>query len=269
MSKVKVGDFELNYHIDDFTDPWRPAETILLHHAAVGNINRWYAWIPTLARHYQVVRMDARGHGDSTKPPPNYQWDIKILARDISSLLDTLGLSRVHLVGASGGGIVSLQFAHDYPQRVRSLSLVASTPKLAHTDMNLASWGSLLDEKGVKGWLLSDAETRFASETPPELREWFAQEGARTPLHVAKEFTAYMATVDLTDLLRKIKVPTLILAARNDPITPMEVQEMMLDRIPQADLKVFDGVGHNMKVEIPDSLATAVLAFVRRVDSAG
>ena len=111
MPKIKVDDFELHYHIDDFTDPWRPAETILLHHAAAGNINRWYAWVPTLARHYRVLRMDARGHGDSTKPPANYQWDIKVLARDISRLLDTLGLSRVHLVGASGGGIVSLQFA--------------------------------------------------------------------------------------------------------------------------------------------------------------
>ncbi len=62
MSKVKVGDFELNYQIDNFTDPWRPAETILLHHAAVGNINRWYAWIPTLARHYQnsLVEQSAR-----------------------------------------------------------------------------------------------------------------------------------------------------------------------------------------------------------------
>ena len=134
-----MSNFELNYRIDDFTDPWGPAETIFLHHAAAGNINRWYAWVPTLARYYKVVRMDARGHGDSTKPPPDYQWDIKVLAGDIVNLLDALGLSRVHLVGASGGGIVCLQCAHDYPQRLKSLTLVASTPKLSSTRINLAS----------------------------------------------------------------------------------------------------------------------------------
>ena len=78
-----------------------------------------------------------------------------------------------------------------------------------------------------------------------------------------------MATVNLTGLLHEIKVPTLILAARNDPITPIEVQKIMLNRIPQAELKIFDGVGHNMKVEIPDSLAAEVLAFVQRVDATG
>ena len=62
---------------------------------------------------------------------------------------------------------------------------------------------------------------------------------------------------------------TLILAARHDPITPMEIQEIMLNRIPHAELKVFDGVGHNMKVEIPDLLAAAVLSFVQKLDTSG
>jgi pimeloyl-ACP methyl ester carboxylesterase len=269
MPKIKVDDFESNYQVDDFSDPWRHTETILLHHAAAGNIKRWYAWVPALAQHYRVIRMDARGHGDSTKPPPDYRWDIKVLARDISRLIEILGLTPVHLVGASGGGIVCLQFAHDYPQCVRSLSLVASTPKLARTGTDLASWRGLIDEKGVKGWLLSNTAARFAPGTPRELTEWFAQEGARTPLHIAKEFTAYMATVDLTDTLGEIKVPTLILAARSDTITPMEVQHLMVERIPKAKLKVFDGVGHNMKVEIPDALAAEVLTFVQQVDGGG
>ena len=129
--------------------------------------------------------------------------------------------------------------------------------------------GSLLDEKGVKRRLLANAEACFATEIPLELREWFAGEEARTPLRVAREFIAYMVTMDLGDLLDKINVSTLILASHNDPIIHLEVQEMMADRIPQAEMKVFGGVGYNVKVEIPDLLAAAVVTFVQQVDSAG
>jgi pimeloyl-ACP methyl ester carboxylesterase len=65
------------YTIDDFTDPWRQAPTLLLLHAAMGSAKRWYAAVPALCRQYRVVRMDLRGHGDSQVPPeqpPAAMW---------------------------------------------------------------------------------------------------------------------------------------------------------------------------------------------------
>ena len=59
----------LAYYIDDFTDPWKPAPTLLLLHAAMGSAKRYFAWVPSLVRHYRVVRMDLRGHGSSQVPP--------------------------------------------------------------------------------------------------------------------------------------------------------------------------------------------------------
>jgi 3-oxoadipate enol-lactonase len=53
----------LAYDYDDFTDPWRPAPTVLLLHAAMGSARRYFAWVPHLARDYRVVRLDLRGHG--------------------------------------------------------------------------------------------------------------------------------------------------------------------------------------------------------------
>ena len=54
----------LAYTIDDFTDPWLKSPTLLLLHAAMGHSRRYYAWVPRLCRHYRVVRMDLRGHGE-------------------------------------------------------------------------------------------------------------------------------------------------------------------------------------------------------------
>ena len=58
----------LSYVIDDFTDPWKPKETLFLLHAVLGSSRRFYRWIPALARHIRVVQLDMRGHGQSEVP---------------------------------------------------------------------------------------------------------------------------------------------------------------------------------------------------------
>ena len=92
--------------------------------------------------------------------------------------------------------------------------------------------------------------------------EWYADEGARTPAPAVLALQGCLLAEDLTALLPDIDVPTLILAASQDDITPLEVQRLMAGRIPRATLEVFDGVGHNMKVEIPDALAARTLEFI-------
>jgi len=60
---------ELRYEVDDYTDPWRNADTLLLVHAAMGSSRRFRAWVPHLARDFRVVRLDQRGHGESGRRP--------------------------------------------------------------------------------------------------------------------------------------------------------------------------------------------------------
>jgi 3-oxoadipate enol-lactonase len=59
-------DFDMHYEVDDFTDPWRKPETILMLHGNAESGLAWWAWVPHLARHYRVVRPDMRGFGQST-----------------------------------------------------------------------------------------------------------------------------------------------------------------------------------------------------------
>ncbi|MGZ8228324.1 MAG: alpha/beta fold hydrolase, partial [Burkholderiales bacterium] len=62
MPRLRIGgDFEMHYEIDDFTDPWREPETILMLHGNAESGAMWFGWVPTLARHYRVVRPDMRG----------------------------------------------------------------------------------------------------------------------------------------------------------------------------------------------------------------
>ena len=268
MPYLQLNGTQFHYHLDDFTKPWQAKSVVLLHHAAAGNLHRWRAWVPTLALHHRVLRFDMRGHA-GTQPPPPEAFSLPGLATDIAAVLDDLAIDKVHLVGASAGGIVSLRFAHDFPQRLHSLSLVASTPKLAQMGAGIDAgvWRRTLAEEGTEAWLLSDAQKRFGPQSEPGLIEWYAAEGGKTQAEVVLALQACLLQEDLTPLLPHISAPALILAAAQDEITPPEVQRLMAQQMPNARLRTFENVGHNMKVEIPDLLAGSVRDFIGEIES--
>lgn len=263
MPTLEVDGSQFHYHLDDFSDPWESSAPVLLHHAAGGNLHRWRPWVPTLARRRPVLRFDMRGHAE-TPPPPGMRYVLPELAADIAKVMDGLGMEKAHLVGASAGGIVSLRFAHDFPDRLHSLTLVASTPRLARmgANMDASGWRRILEEEGTRAWLLADTDKRFGADTPREVIEWYADEGAKTTAENVMALQGCLLAEDLSPLLPEIRVPTLILAASYDDITPMEIQELMAHEMPNARLEVYEGVGHNMKVDIPDTLAERTLAFI-------
>jgi 3-oxoadipate enol-lactonase len=269
MPAITIDGAAIFYQIDDFTDPWRPAETVLLHHAAAGNVERWRAWVPALARHFRVVRMDARGHGRSSIPPPGFRWSLERLARDVRDLLAALAIGPVHYVGASAGGIIGLQFAHDFPELTRSLTLVASTPRMAQTHVDYGEWLERIGRLGVRGFFHSDARTRFGPGAEHGLIDWFAEEAAKTPESVVTSFVPYMAGTDLTELLPTITGPALILAAEHDDISPIAAQHMFRDHLPNARLVIYPVRGHNIAEEFPDRCAADTLAFLREISHAG
>ena len=124
----RPGNPTLHYTVDDYTDPWKNAPFVVLQHGNGRSSRFWYSWVPYLARHYRVVRPDARGLGSSSA-----QFDlerevtVEALVGDLIAVLDALGADSVHFCGESMGGILGLALAALHPERVRTLTLV-STP---------------------------------------------------------------------------------------------------------------------------------------------
>src|SRR5512135_2838418 len=140
----------LAYYVDDFTDPWKKAPTLLLLHAAMGSARRYFAWVPYLARDWHVVRLDLRGHGKSQVPPAEQPLTLDRLVGDVVELLDHLGVERAHIVGNSAGGYLGQQLAMNAPERVRSLALYGSTPGLKNSQA--PSWVPQIAAKGLRGF---------------------------------------------------------------------------------------------------------------------
>ena len=87
MPKIRIDEtLEAGYDIYDFTDPWKEPETIVLQTGCLKPRQLFYAWIPTLARHFQVIRLHVRGHYDSTPAPQGYRWTMDGLVSESSQL---------------------------------------------------------------------------------------------------------------------------------------------------------------------------------------
>ncbi|MBI2908237.1 MAG: alpha/beta hydrolase [Chloroflexi bacterium] len=256
--------FDMYYESDDFTDPWKSPETIVLHHGNAKNGRQWHAWVPLLARRFRVVRLDARGFGRSTVPPPGYPWSLSNFAKDIDLLLDYLGLDRVHLVGETVGGTIAMRFAYEYPERLRSLTLCSS--RFRFTEPFHSEFARKVEKEGVLGWARSTMARRLdPSEVDPNLVNWYTAEMGKSSKHVVLEALVALTGHDFSDMLRQISAPTLILSAENRSDYSADYMREMHELIPNSELVVFPGAAGYIQVSQPEKCVQALLAFLEKL----
>ena len=252
----------LRYVIDDYTDPWRESETLVMLHAAMGSSRRFYAWVPHLARDFRVVRLDLRGHGESEVPGAD-QLSFERLGLDVVELLDHLGVAKVHLAGSSAGAFISQSVAARYPQRISTLACFAATPGMKRGTQDYSGWVSRIGAKGVAAFLRETIADRIdASKVEPGFIDWFIAESARAPVPVLARFVPLMAGIDLTPELPRIQCPTLAVVPGGDPIHTVDEYRALERMIPDCEFVVYEGMPHNITDAVPDRCAQELRRFL-------
>ena len=272
MPKVRIdGTLEMHYEDDNITDPWKTAETVLFQHCNGGSSTMYYPWVPVVARHYRLIRVDRRGQGGSTVPAPGYPWSLKGWSSEMGTLMNVLGLQKVHLIGEATGSYACLQFAYEHPERVTTLTLINCVPnepdsKLAERPA-ISEWGGLLEQGGVEGWVRQSMDSRFdSSQVDPEYIEWHAQEKIRQPHHVTVEVMKSMGTgilADVSDMLRQVKVPTLVMSGETGVIHNPETAQRIREMVPNCKLGIIPGVFGYIAHAAPEKCAEAWLDFAQ------
>lgn len=255
------------YDIDDFTDPWKEPEMVLLYHGLGRTVDVWYGWVPILARHYRVLRTDYRGHGRSAPPRPGYPWSLETLAREAKLLLDRLAVRRIHWVGESLGGNVGIRFAMDYPERLASLTL-CSTPYRypKNVQEKVRQWPEKLQQMSVKEWYLQDTAMRFdPAKDDQQMIQWFVDLVGRTDSDVIRAISRFLPNVDVSAICPHVKVPTLILHPGQSPIAPVEEAQEMQRAIPDARLVVYEDASHHIFLTRSETCAQETLHFLQRL----
>ena len=252
---------ELAYYIDDYTDPWKSPQPLLLLHAAMGHAARFYAWVPKLARHYRVMRLDLRGHGASQVPAETPALSMDRLVADVAELLDHLGCPSVHIVGNSAGGYVAQNLAMTSPERVRSLALFGSTPGLKHSQA--ATWLPRVAKDGLRRFLADTISDRFPAGAPEGLVTWFLDEAAKNDAAYIGRFIGLMTTLDWSAELGRIKCPTLIVMPGGETVGSLRNYDVMLEKIEHVQGITYEGLPHNICDSVPDRCVEDVMAFLR------
>ncbi len=251
----------LAYYIDDFTNPWRPAPTVLMLHAAMGSARRYFGWVPHLSRHYRVVRLDLRGHGNSQVPSASAELTLDRLVGDVVELLDHLGLAAAHIVGNSAGGYLGQQLAMRHAGRVRSLCLFGSTPGLKNSQA--PSWIPHIAAKGLRGFLAETIRDRLPADAEPGHIEWFLDEAAKNDPGFIAKFVLLMASHDWSDEVTRIACPTLVVIPGGETVGSVANYEPFR-KLPDVEFRTYDGMPHNICDAVPDRCAADVQDFLRR-----
>lgn len=254
----------LAYDLDDFTTPWTREETMLLIHPAMSSSRRLYSFVPHLCRDFRVVRQDMRGHGASEIPPANSPVTIERLGKDAIELLDHVGASEpIHLVGVSAGGFVSQYVAATFPDRIKSLSLIATVPDPRSIDTS--SWIPRIKEIGLKQFFSETIGMRFdIPRVDPKLVAWFLDEIGKNDDDFICRYIAMALKLDLTALLSQIVCPTLIVAAGNQTILSNSSAETMRAKIRDSEVIIYPGFNHNISDSAGDRCALDVRGFIQR-----
>jgi 3-oxoadipate enol-lactonase len=241
----------------------RPA---ILFSNSLGTTHRmWDAVVEELAPDFRCIRYDTRGHGTSRRKG-RAAFEIADLAEDAIAILDNLGLERVHFAGLSLGGMTGQALAARHPQRLASLTLMATT---AHMPLAQA-WldrAALVRREGTGAILAATLQRWFTPgylEANPPAIGVISRDFATNDAEGYAACCEAIARMDLRALLPDISVQTLVVAGQQDPATPVSMSEFLCDQIPNARLVVLDPAAHLLAVEQPAASARLIADQIAR-----
>jgi DNA-binding SARP family transcriptional activator/pimeloyl-ACP methyl ester carboxylesterase len=228
----------------------------------------WVAWGERMTSFARLIRFDKRGTGLSDRPPGVQPLEERM--QDAEVVLDAVGAERVHVLGWSEGGPLGILLAAMHPERVESLVLYGTQACFrrapdypwGETPQDIEAFAAAIE----RDWGTLDSSARFAPGGDSAFaRRWAAyQKAAASPSAAAALLSANYA-IDIRRLLPEIRVPTLVLNRRDDPIAPAEAGRYMAERIPGARFVALEGDDHLMWVGDVDRLCSEIEEFVTRL----
>jgi 3-oxoadipate enol-lactonase len=249
-------------------------EPVVLIHAGVANLRMWDDQVRALRDALRMIRFDTRGFGRTETEAVEFSN-----RADVGAVLDQFGEQSAHVVGLSRGGAIALDFALEFPERVRSLVVAAGGIGGYQSPAEAAA--SVWDESerllAAKDWDgLADLETRYWADGPgqPEDRVNLAVRAAvhdwvLTNYRAEKEEgTPIPLTPPAIERLHALRAPLLVIAGGLDDPGTTESCRHLARLVPGARLEVFEDSAHMLNLEQPDRFNRVVRTFLQSVPAA-
>jgi pimeloyl-ACP methyl ester carboxylesterase len=240
---------------------------VILLHAGVADHRMWEPQVAAFARHFDVIRPDMRGFGESELPPT--RWSP---VEDLLGLMDELRLKPAHLVGCSMGSQVAIDFALQHSERISKLVLVGPAvggaefgPKYPELwrEMSEAEKTHDVDamiRADMRLWL--DGPRRASGYVREPLRTLFFDMGKASFANDFESAPIENLEPPAAGRLHEISAPTLVIVGDEDAPPIFDAVEMLMEKVPHARKVVIHDAAHLPNLEHPQAFNSAVLSFL-------
>ncbi|MEC4049065.1 alpha/beta hydrolase [Flavobacterium sp. SUN046] len=246
-------------------------EWVTFVHGAGGSSSIWFKQIREFQKHFNVLLLDLRGHGNSNQQIKNafkQKYTFSSIANDVLEVLDYLKIKNSHFVGISLGSIVIRQLAEMHPQRVKSMILGGAILKMNFRSQILMRLGNLF--KYVLPYLVLYKFFAFVimpKKNHKQSRLLFINEAKKL---YQKEFIKWFKlTAEINPLLRwfrqmELNIPTLYVMGREDYMFLPSVRKVVEQHYKSSQLYVIENCGHVVNVEQPNIFNEVVISFISK-----
>ena len=258
--KILANDIQINYEMTGREG----APVVMLSHSLASSMVMWRPQLESLEAHFQVLRYDMRGHGDSDAPDGAYT--LELLVEDAVALLNALTIDRVHFVGLSIGGMIGQGLGLNHRDRLLSLTLCdtsAIMPEEAQPillDRIAAARENGMSEQ-VEGTLERWFTPPYLQKNPPEV-EMIRQQITATPLAGYIGCSEALRGLNYLERLSAIDIPTLIVVGEEDPGTPVSASEAIHERIAGSQLIILPAARHLSNIEQAEAFNRSMMSFL-------
>ena len=240
-------------------------ETIVLSHGLLWSGKMFYKQTAYFKKKYRLITYDHRGQGKSEVTEGRYDMDQ--LYEDAVALLDHLKLKNVHFGGLSMGGFVAMRLAARRPDLVKSLILMETTSEIEPNKFKYTILNNIVKFFGLKVVVRPVMKIMFGAKflndpkRKEERKEW-ENELLKNNKTIIYAVSAVVDRKAISNELKNISCPTLILVGTQDTATPPEKAEFIHSKIKKSTLTYIDGGGHTSSIEEPQKYNMEIEHFL-------
>ena len=257
--------YEVHGEIGNDARPW-----LVFSHSLACHTGMWWPQLAEFARDYRVLAFDTRGHGRSDASEGDYSMDM--LADDAHSLMRALGIRSVHFAGLSMGGMIGQALTLKRPHLIDSLTIADSTSRWPADAIDLFAQRAATAMRSGMAPLVDATLARWFT---PEFRKSDVDAVARvgdmilrTPVAGYVGCSAAIPRINMTERLREITCPILVMVGDRDPGTPVAMSQAIHDNAPGSELVIIEHAAHLSNVEQPVAFNQALRRFLDQATAA-
>jgi pimeloyl-ACP methyl ester carboxylesterase len=250
-------------------------EWVTFVHGAGGSSTIWYKQIKSFTKKYNVLLIDLRGHGRSSKiglKDIHARYTFPFIAQDVLEVLDYEGIQQCHFAGISLGTIIIRQIAEDYPERVKSMIMGGAIMKFNIRSQILMKLGFIF--KSLVPYLLLYNFFAFIimpKNNHKQSRNLFIREAKN--VYRTEFIKWYKMTADINPILKmfrsvELPIPTLYIMGEEDYMFLPNIQELLKKHTQYSSLVIIPSCGHVVNVDKPEIFNETTFNFINSVSAA-